>query len=84
MHGGTTCLADVAGPGNLLLSGRGHQDDGVRLDVLGLHDDLEVQMLRVLACLLRLGWEFTIIHRGKTIRETGNLHPFNSLKQGPD
>lgn len=55
-HGAEWYLTDVAGPGRFLLSGRGHQDDGEGLAVLGLHHHLEVQVLHVLPALVRFGF----------------------------
>jgi len=51
---GGPCLADVAGPGGLLLARGGYQDHGEGLKVFGLHHDLEVQVLQVLAALVCL------------------------------
>lgn len=53
---GLTCLADVTGPGRLLLPRGGHQDDREWLAVLWLHHNLEVQVLHVLAGLVRFGF----------------------------
>lgn len=41
-------LADVAGPRRLLLPGRGHEDDGERRGILGLHPNLKIQVIYVL------------------------------------
>lgn len=51
-----TCLADVTGPGWLLLPRGGHQDDGEGLAVFGLHHNLKIQVLHVLTALVWLGW----------------------------
>lgn len=54
-----TCLADVTGPCRLLLPRGGHQDDCEWLAVLWLDNNLEVQVLHVLAALVWFGFQIT-------------------------
>lgn len=52
-----THLADVTGPGCLLLPGRGNQDDCEGRGLLGLHPNLKVQVVYVLARSFGFRWQ---------------------------
>lgn len=69
-------LADVARPCWLLLPGRSNQDDSVRLAVFGLHHHFKVQMFRILATPLPLGFKAQIqqaLFEQKQIKYTNTI-----------